>query len=81
MVNLQSLTINIKGTTYVVLPMDGYLSAQRLNELAEALSTPETPKVTTWNVKTAGRRITAKLAPYGLKKDGSPAKKRGRPAK
>lgn len=71
-----------------IWPLEGYLSAQRLHDLADSVNnqikkaTDEFDKeYAKWNVKTAGRRITAKLAPYGLKKDGSPAKKRGRPAK
>lgn len=87
MVKLQSITINIKGSNYLVVPMDGYLSAQRMHDIAIELGYPELPEnqemkePEKWNAKTVGRRTTAKLAPYGLRKDGSPAKKRGRPAK
>lgn len=81
MFKIDSVTVTIKNVTYLIIPVDGNFTAQRLNDLASALDKPEVPKEKTWNAKTVGRRTTVKLAPYGLRKDGSPAKKRGRPAK
>ena len=71
--------------------LDLYQQLQRLKNFAankengvSADRVKTLKKAGVWKAKTKGKKIVAKLetadAPYGLKKDGTPAKKRGRKA-
>lgn len=71
--------------------LDLYEQLQRLKNLSankenvmSADQVKTLKKAGVWKAKTKGKKIVAKLetadAPYGLKKDGTPAKKRGRKA-
>jgi hypothetical protein len=68
-----------------IWPLEGYLLAEKLYwDHAVPVASNPAKKVTNWTAKKRGKKIVAKLetddAPYGLKKDGTPAKKRGRKA-
>jgi len=69
-----------------IWPLEGYLLAEKLYwDHAVPVASNPAKKATKWTTKRRGKKIVAKLetadAPYGLKKDGTPAKKRGRKAK
>ena len=73
------------------MQLDFYQQIQKLKNLAtnedhvmSADQVKTLKKAGMWKAKKKGKKIVAKLetadAPYGLKKDGTPAKKRGRKA-
>lgn len=69
-----TISITKEEYEFIITAINSYI-ANLQNKMADQAST--------WLIRTEGQKIiaTTKEAPWGIKKDGTPAKKRGRPSK
>ena len=69
-----TISITKEEYEFIITAVDAYVASLR-GKMAD--------QANTWLIRSQGQKVIAvtKDAPWGLKKDGTPAKKRGRPSK